>query len=92
MGTAVLAWKQNALRWKRWMSTPIASFIGSRRLSRDENRLRVEQTAAIGNKGTLAMVSVEGQRVLVGVTQGSVQFYGVTPATALRFRLEGKVR
>jgi flagellar biogenesis protein FliO len=38
--------------------------------------LAVEQTLVVG-KGTVALVSVDGERVLVGVTQGCISFHAI---------------
>jgi flagellar biogenesis protein FliO len=48
----------------------------SARVRTSRRPLAVEQTLVVG-KGTVALVSVDGERVLVGVTQGCISFQPV---------------
>ncbi|HVZ15598.1 MAG TPA: flagellar biosynthetic protein FliO [Terriglobales bacterium] len=55
-------------------------------------RLRIEQTAALGNKGTLALVAVDDERLLVGVTSGCIEFHALKNKLALDLPVGGTVR
>ena len=94
MGTAILRmvrgsddWKRIARRFRSRMEGWVRTYT-----RKAERPVTLEQTIAIGNRGTLALVSIAGKRVLVGVTNGCMQFHGVRSGPALELPVEGRVR
>ena len=54
--------------------------------------LEVQQTATIANKATVALLSVDGEHVLVGITNGCVRFHRLRSQAALDLPIGGRVR
>ena len=46
----------------------------------------------IGNKGTVALLSVHDEKVLVGLTNGCIRFHSVRAGADLEFPIGGVVR
>lgn len=92
MGTAALAVSRVSAQWKQWLATPLATVLRLRLANRRPAALRVQQTVSIGNKGMLAIVEAGGEELVVGVTQGCIQFHRIEPSACLRFRVGGVAR
>jgi flagellar biogenesis protein FliO len=88
MGTASLAIQLWGPRLRGLLARCHRSFAerNSRRV------LEVQQTATIANKATVALLSVEGDRVLVAVTNGCVQLHPLRRSPAIELRVGGTVR
>lgn len=91
MGTAVITIDSAATMSRKWLRQFLA---WRRRLSARaaQRRLRVEQSALLGNKATVSLVSVDGECVLVGVTGGCIRFHRLRCAAALEFPVGGSVK
>jgi len=92
MGTAAITLdscaaiaKSGTRRLARWWQQRMKSRTSRR-------RLEVEQSAMIGNKATVSLLSVDGERVLVGVTGGSIRFHALRAPASLELPMGGSVR
>jgi len=85
MGTASITWQSPWRELVAWCRRSLT--VRTTRRS-----LEVQQTAAIGNKGTIALVGIGQERVLVGVTNGCVQFHALRPDAELQLPVGGTVR
>jgi len=92
MGTATLTIRSQSTAGKRALDAVLAWWQRSIQTRAARRRLRVEQSAAIGNKGTVALISVDGEHLLVGVTNGCIQFHSVRGAVSLDLPIGGTVR
>jgi len=92
MGTAVITLESAAASGRRWLNQLTAAW--HRRLSARAalRHLEVEQSAMLGHKATVSLVTVDGERVLVGVTGGCIRFHGLRRSAALDFPVGGSVR
>jgi len=86
MGTtsiAIQSWMPKVHKWwARWQL--------SMKQRSGRRALEVRQTATIANKATVALLSIDGDRVLLAVTNGAVQFHTLRESMALPMR--GTVR
>ena len=92
MGTATLTIGRSGGEWRRRLEEIAAWCRRSIRVRAVRRALAVEQTVAIGNKASLALVSIGGERVLVAATNGCVRFHVVRPAAALDLPIGGSVQ
>ena len=91
MGTAAIRFDATVAGGKKWLAQLLAGL--RRRLSERaaERPLRVEQSAMLGNKATVSLVSIDGERLLVGVTGGCIRFQALR-GTSLEFPIGGSVK
>jgi len=92
MGTAVITLESAAASGRRWLNQLTSAW--HRRLSARAARchLQIEQNAMLGNKATVSLVTVDGERVLVGVTGGCIRFHSLRSSAALEFPVGGAVK
>lgn len=90
MGTATLTIHPRFGGWPGKFSGLLARL--QRSVNARPKALRVEQTAAVGSKGAVSVVSVNGERVLVAVTSGCIQVHPLKRTVALELPIGGTVR
>ena len=92
MGTAAITIHSNEAASRRWLSQMSACWHRLTSKSRLGRGLQIEQNAMLGNKASISLVSVDGERVLVGVTGGCIRFHSVRSGATLELPVGGRVR
>lgn len=92
MGTAVITLDSAAANGKRSLSQLVTALRRRLTARTPQRPLHVEQNAMLGNKATVSLVSVDGERVLVGVTGGCIRFHRLRSGATLEFPVGGLVK
>ena len=88
MGTAALTLSQ----YHKGLKACFLSWWQRSKRRRTCRPLRVEQSVGITNKTTVTVISVYGEQLLMGVTNGCIQFYRLNEGQPAKLRIEGVVR